>query len=261
MKNKLFTLLFVATAMLLNGCEKEIPEVHLSMPKTEIVENLISTINEDSDFNIISESPEVEYQQLSNIDAVINIENTSDIPPYNDKLWITINDNVPNFDLNDFEIEFENYSQLDSLGRCGVAYANLSLATMPTEDRGDISQVHPSGWNQEFYDDLPLWNRCHLIAFCLAGENDNALNLITGTEQFNQQGMWYFEDKVQDYIYETKNHVLYRVTPIYTNNNLVADGVQMEALSEDGELAFNVFVYNIEDNIAINYETGESYSE
>jgi DNA-entry nuclease len=162
---------------------------------------------------------------------------------------------------------FEIYSPLDGLGRCGVAYANICKELMPTEERGDIGHVKPSGWQSVKYDHVDgkyLYNRSHLIGFQLAGENDNKLNLITGTRYFNVTGMLPFENLIDDYVDETENHVIYRVTPIYEDDNLVANGVLMEAWSveDDGEgVCFCVFVPNVQPGVIIDYETGESRAE
>lgn len=159
---------------------------------------------------------------------------------------------------------FERYSSLDSLGRCGVAFANICKEIMPTGKRGEIGQVKPSGWHTVKYDTVDgkyLYNRCHLIGYQLAGENANERNLITGTRYLNVEGMLPFEDKVADYVKETGNHVLYRVTPEYEDDELVARGVQMEGYSveDQGEgICFNVFVYNVQPGIAIDYATGDS---
>ncbi|MBO5461599.1 MAG: DNA/RNA non-specific endonuclease, partial [Ruminococcus sp.] len=151
------------------------------------------------------------------------------------------------------------------LGRCGEAYANICQELMPTEERGNISSVKPSGWvnaEYDFIDGKYLYNRCHLIGFQLAGENANECNLITGTRYFNVEGMLPFENMIADYVKETENHVLYRVTPIYEGSNLVASGVQMEAKSveDDGEgILFNVYCYNVQPGVEIDYATGESW--
>jgi len=182
------------------------------------------------------------------------------------KTYVAINDNVPYFTDKEKKNRenFEKYSELDSLGRCGVAYANICPESMPVEERGSIGHVKPSGWQFAKYDIVDgkyLYNRCHLIGYQLAGENANELNLITGTRYMNVQGMLPFENQVADYVEETGNHVLYRVTPEYTGDNLLADGVGIEAWSveDDGEgICFNVFVYNIQPGIKINYATGES---
>lgn len=182
-----------------------------------------------------------------------------------EKAYIVINNNNPEFSESDFsENSFESYSELDSLGRCGVAYANIGIDLMPTEERGEIGSVKPTGWHTVKYDNIDgkyLYNRCHLIGFQLTAENANKMNLITGTRYLNVQGMLPFENMVADYIKETKNHVLYRVTPVFEGDNLVASGVQMEAESvEDaGEgICFNVYVYNMQPGILIDYGTGES---
>ena len=179
--------------------------------------------------------------------------------------YVVINENIPEFAESYYTTEsFESYSELDDLGRCGVAFANISKETMPTEDRGDIGSVKPSGWQSVRYDNVDgkyLYNRCHLIGFQLSGENANEKNLITGTRYMNVEGMLPFENEVADYVEETDNHVLYRVTPIFEENNLVASGVQMEAESVEDRgdgVMFNVYVYNCQPGITIDYATGES---
>ncbi len=191
--------------------------------------------------------------------------NIGDIPEYNGEDYLYINDNNPTFSEEEINTNsFENYSKLDFLGRCGVAFANISFDLMPDEDREDISSVNPTGFIQESYENVDgkyLYNRCHLIGFQLTGENDNPKNLITCTSHMNKEVMTIFENKVAKYIKETHNHVLYRVTPIYKEANLVASGVQMEALSveDNGKgIKFNVYIYNIQDGIYINYANGES---
>ncbi len=189
-----------------------------------------------------------------------------DIPPYYGEAFVTVNRNVPFLDLEDSKFgDFEYYSELDELGRCGATYANVSKVTMPTEPRGEIGKIKPSGWHTVKYNDLIednyLYNRCHLIAFQLTGENDNVQNLITGTRYMNTQGMQGFEDQVANYIKKTDHHVLYRVTPLYEGDNLVASGVLMEAKSvEDNgtKVSFCVFVYNVQPGIIIDYKTGDS---
>ena len=190
-----------------------------------------------------------------------------DIPEYSGEPYVVLNGNWPDFDVEDLTIEpFEIYSELDSLGRCGVAYANVCLEIMPTEERGNIGQVKPSGWQTvkyDFVDGKYLYNRCHLIGYQLAGENANRQNLITGTRYMNVTGMLPFENMVDSYVEETENHVLYRVTPIFQGTELVARGVQMEAFSveDEGEgICFNVFVYNVQPGVIIDYATGESWA-
>ena len=205
-----------------------------------------------------------ENESFSNETIETNI-NISDIPEYEEKIYIEINNNKPYFTEEDYTKEsFEKYSNLDEFGRCGVAFANISKEIMPKEgeERESISNVKPTGWIQEKYDGEYLYNRCHLIGYQLSGENDNELNLITGTRYFNVEGMLPFENIVADYIEENQeNHVLYRVTPVFEKDNLLAKGVEIEAYSveDNGEgVCFNVFIYNVEPGININYATGES---
>ena len=186
-----------------------------------------------------------------------------DIPDFDGETpYAVINGNVPFFEDEKCDSSYEIYSELDSLGRCGVALACLGPDLMPTEEREEIGHVLPSGWHSVKYDVVPgknLYNRCHLIGFQLAGENDNEKNLITGTRNMNNEGMLPFENMLADYIKETGNHVLYRVTPIYDGYDLVARGVLMEAKSiEDDEICFCVYVYNCQPGITIDYKTGES---
>ena len=205
-----------------------------------------------------------ENESFSNQTIETNI-NISGIPEYQDKIYIEINNNKPYFTEEDYTKEsFVNNSDLDDLGRCGVAFANISKSIMPKEgeERESISNVKPTGWVQEKYNGEYLYNRCHLIGYQLSGENDNELNLITGTRYFNVEGMLPFENKVADYIEDNQeNHVLYRVTPVFENDNLLAKGVEIEAYSieDNGEgICFNVFIYNVEPEVNINYATGES---
>ena len=190
------------------------------------------------------------------------------IPDFNQKPYVTLNNNKPFFDNSDMTaVAFEKYSQLDKHGRCGVAFANIGKEIMPTEERGSIGNVKPSGWHTvkyEFIDGRYLYNRCHLIGYQLAGENANELNLITGTRYMNVEGMLPFENRVSDYLENTDNHVLYRVTPIYEGDNMVASGVLMEAYSVEDNgagICFNVFCYNVQPGIEINYKNGESYAK
>ena len=190
----------------------------------------------------------------------------AEVPEYSGDPYVEINDNQPEFE--DYELTteaFEEYSELDELGRCGTAEACVGEETMPTEERGNISSVKPTGWKNKDYDNVDggrLYNRCHLIGFQLTGENANEKNLITGTLYMNTEGMLPFENMVADYVHETDNHVLYRVTPIFDGDDLVASGVQMEAESveDDGAgVCFNVYVYNVQPQITINYATGDNW--
>ena len=190
------------------------------------------------------------------------------VPEYSGSEYIIINDNVPEFAESDFTTEsFEEYSELDSLGRCGVAFANIGQDLMPTEERGSIGYIKPSGWQTIKYDIVDgkyLYNRCHLIGYQLTGENANPNNLITCTRNMNASVMVKFENDVADYIKETGNHVLYRVTPVFVGDNLLASGVQIEARSveDKGEgIQFNVYIYNVQEGISIDYKTGESSLE
>ncbi len=192
--------------------------------------------------------------------------NLNDIPEFDGvNPYVILNNNIPNFEKEDLITNsFEKYSELDALGRCGVAYANIGIDTMPTEERGAIGQIKPSGWHTTRYDYVDgkyLYNRCHLIGYQLTAENANPNNLITGTRYMNVEGMLPFENKVAEYVKQTGNHVLFRVTPIYREHNLLASGVQIEAKSveDNGEgILFNVYVYNNQPNIEIDYATGKS---
>lgn len=194
-----------------------------------------------------------------------NLYISYDIPDYTGNMSIVINNNEPIFDekLKNTN-SFESYSRLDSLNRCGVAIANIGIDLMPTEKRESIGMIKPSGWHTIKYDiinDKYLYNRCHLIGYQLTGENANEKNLITCTRQMNTIGMLEYENMVANYIKDTKNHVLYRATPIFEDNNLIAKGIVLEALSieDNGKgIKFNVFIYNVQDGIEIDYLTGES---
>lgn len=190
------------------------------------------------------------------------------IPVYSGEAYIEVNDNIPFFEEADLEkavLSYESYAPLDDLDRCGVCIASIGTDIMPTEQRGDIGSVKPSGWNQAEYPKLVsgtyLYNRCHLIGHQLTGENANERNLITGTRYLNIEGMLPFENMTADYVQETGNHVLYRVTPIFQDDDLVARGVLMEAISveDDGEgILFCVYCYNVQPGISIDYSNGAS---
>lgn len=201
--------------------------------------------------------------------GLINIDNNSydidNIPSYAGNSYVIVNDNIPNFKEEDYTTtSFEKYGELDYLGRCTTATSNIGIDLMPTEKRGSIGMIKPTGWHTIKYDHIDckyLYNRCHLIGYQLTGENANKKNLITCTRSMNTKGMLQFENMVADYIKKTSNHVLYRVTPVFEGDNLLATGVQMEAYSVEDSgkgIMFNVFVYNIEDGIIIDYKTGES---
>lgn len=189
----------------------------------------------------------------------------ADVPEYSGEPYVAVNDNVPQFLETDLSTDsYEYYSDLDSLGRCGVVYACIGTDMMPTEERGSIGSVKPTGWHTVKYDVVDgnyLYNRCHLIGYQLSGENVNTKNLITGTRYLNVDGMLPFENMVADYVLETENHVMYRVTPIFDGDNLLASGVQIEAESveDNGEgILFNVYCYNVQPGVEIDYATGDS---
>ena len=200
-------------------------------------------------FNLVS-------MDYVNNPVVTTVEAKTTIPKYSGKPYAILNKNMPTFTSTQKKNKsaFEKYSQLDKYGRCGVAFANICKQIMPTSPRGNISSVHPSGWKSKMG-----WERCHLIGYQLAGENANKKNLITGTHYFNVSGMLPFENMVADYVEETGNHVLYRVTPVFSGSNLIASGVQIEAWSveDKGEgICFNVYVYNVQPGKNIDYKTG-----
>ncbi len=203
----------------------------------------------------------VTEEELEQADTV------EDVSEYEGEIYTVVNENVPEFTEEELSVteSYESYSELDELGRCGVCVACIGTDIMPSEERGSIGEVQPTGWHTVKYDcvdGLYLYNRCHLIAYELAGENANEKNLITGTRYFNVEGMLPLENMVTDFIEETGYHVLYRVTPVFEGDNLVAAGVQMEAwsLEDDGEsICYNLFVYNIQPGAAIDYATGDSW--
>ena len=214
--------------------------------------------NENQNSSGMNMSSEQNNIEISNL-------NINEIPEYTNQIYVAINNNKPYFTEDDYTTKsFERYSELDELGRCGVAYANVCKEIMPPDGdkRGDISRVKPTGWIQAKYNGEYLYNRCHLIGYQLSDEDANELNLITGTRYFNVNGMLPFENQVADYIKNNqKNHVLYRITPIFKENNELASGVEMEAYSVEDNgngVSFNVFVYNVQPGIYINYVTGES---
>lgn len=209
-------------------------------------------------------------EDTNKIEENAELIDLSSIPAYSGKAYVVINNNQPSFSESELRTEgYETYSGLDSLGRCGMAVASVGKDTMPKadEERGSISSIKPSGWKQASYDNISgkyLYNRCHLIGWQLSAENANRGNLITGTKYLNVEGMLPFENMVADYIRETGNHVAYRIIPIYEGNNLLASGVQMEAYSIEDQgagICFNIYCYNVQPGITIDYATGESISE
>lgn len=287
MKKRILALL-LAAGIAITGCSSESAAVSVThMVKNNAIASEVSSedssmptldiVSEESTENSTNESSE-EIAESSDSGASEEIsENSSEgssdsfdlsaIPEYSGKPYVAVNDNVPFFSDSELTSKaFESYSSLDSLGRCGVAYACVGQELMPNEKRGDIGSVKPSGWNQKKYSNVDgkyLWNRCHLIGYQLSAENANPQNLITGTRYLNVEGMLPFENMTADYIKETGNHVLYRVTPVFEGNNLVASGVLMEAKSveDSGDgILFNVYVYNVQPDIAIDYANGSSES-
>ena len=222
--------------------------------------------------DIETQPKDTKYQAEEQAQQENTLQLTDDleIPVYAGQPYTVIKDNVPDFTEEEKSCTdaFEYYGDLDTLGRCTVTFANVCPQTQPTEKRGTIGQVRPSGWHTVKYNDLIdgnyLYNRCHLIGYQLTGENANISNLITGTRYLNVEGMLPFEDMVDDYADETGNHVLYRVTPIFKGDELVARGVRMEAWSvEDAGtgICFDVFCYNVQSGIVIDYATGDSQRE
>lgn len=221
--------------------------------------NAGSHLSGAADRSSISSVP-AEDQETSGAAPAADI---SGIPEYSGEPYVAVNDNIPSFDDSDMTAaSFEEYSPLDNLGRCGAAYADIGEDLMPTEDRGSISDIEPTGWHNEQYSNVDggyVYNRCHLIGHQLTAEDANRENLITGTRYLNIEGMLPFENMVADYIHETGNHVLYRVTPVFEGDNLVASGVQMEAMSVEDEgdgVLFNVYCYNVQPGVKIDYASG-----
>lgn len=235
-------LLFVFICILLISCwDNENHTVQQSIEKSETVKETVTAEDDSETFS------------------------RQDIPEYYGNIYIELNNNEPEFIYDSSSIQsYESYSDLDSMGRCGVAESCIGIDSMPKEERGAISQVKPSGWHTIKYDNIDgkyLYNRCHLMGYQLTGENDNEKNLITGTRYMNTVGMLPFENLISDYIRETNNHVMYRVTPVFKGENLLVSGVQMEAqsLEDNGEgISYNVFIYNIQPGIVIDYATGDS---
>lgn len=246
-----------------NNTDAKVEVVENEPSETEVSADDVVVTNEDINNNEAHENEIVSTENL-----VIPSFNLSVVPAYSGSPYAIVNGNKPYF--SDSELvttPFEYYSELDSLGRCGITYANICAEIMPTEARGEIGMIKPSGWKTikyDFVDGKYLYNRCHLIGYQLSGENDNVNNLITGTRYLNVQGMLPLENQVANYVKKTDNHVLYRVTPIFEGNNLLAAGVLMEAKSveDKGEgISFCVFCYNVQPGVVINYVDGSSYSD
>ncbi len=248
-----------------NNCVVESASENEFIDTNDVTEKIATFDDNESEYSFDEDTSSVEIEPSYLL--IFDPLDLSIIPEYSGESYVILNNNIPyftNYDL--LNPAFEYYSDLDELGRCGVCTANVCKELMPTEDRGSIGQVKPSGWQtvkyQDLIPDLYLYNRCHLIAFSLTGENANVNNLITGTRYLNMTGMLQFEEMILDYVNETDNHVLYRVTPCFKDDELVARGVHMEGYSvEDNGLGicFNVFAYNVQPGISIDYSTGESW--
>ena len=248
----------------IDGVIEEIGNEISSMQTTPTTDNDSTSSNQTETTKPSQSGPDVDIKP-GNATIVTDVELLA--KHYSGKPYIVVNGNMPYFSDDEKALTkaFEIYSPLDNLGRVGVAYANICKELMPTEDRESLSSVTPTGWHNKSYDFVDgkwVYNRAHIIGFQLAGEQANELNLMTGTRYFNVKGMLPFENMVADYVHETRNHVLYRVTPIFTGNNLLAEGVLMEAWSvEDGGegVCFNVFCYNVEPGVTLDYATGENW--
>ena len=282
--NKLsyFLTLLLCLCMLVGCGSGAATQVMLKAEDSE-TESYVETVQTESAENDPGDETEIQTAAETEIQAAAQVQsddskqkvvhtgtasafNAADVPAYSGEPYTAVNNNEPYFISDNLTTEaFENYSELDALGRCGVAYANVCLETMPTEKRGSISEVKPTGWHSVKYDNVDgksLYNRCHLIGYQLTAESANQQNLITGTRYLNVDGMLPFENMVADYVKETDNHVLYRVTPIFTGDNLVADGVLMEGYSVEDEgdgICFCVYAYNVQPGITIDYATGDSW--
>ena len=259
----------LAAGIIFAGCSTNTQPDYVDTPATVIADE--TSVSEASETAEAPESSAAEESIQSAEDVSPQHAGTEtqfsygSIPAYSGSPYVAVNENIPFFTDEELTTQsFETYSELDSLGRCGVAYACIGQDLMPTEDRESISEVTPSGWNNKEYDFVDggwLYNRCHLIGFQLTGENANEKNLITGTRSMNVDGMLLFENMTADYIKETGNHVMYRVTPVFEGDELVPRGVLMEGKSveDNGEgILFNVFVYNAQVGVEIDYMTGDS---
>lgn len=261
--------LLLSTACLVTGCTSQPQPSETSSSVTSVVTETETTFEEttaQATTTVPEETTTIVVTTTTDAPAIESVAfDLNSIPAFNGIPYVVINDNNPYFTPDEITTEsYEYYSQLDSLGRCGVTVACIGIDIMPTEERGEIGSVKPTGWHSVKYDCVDgkyLYNRCHLIGFQLAGENANVQNLITGTRYMNVDGMLPFENMIADYVKETNNHVMYRVTPIFNGDNLLANGVLMEAYSveDSGDgILFNVFCYNAQPGVSIDYETGES---
>lgn len=256
----------ILTLLVLIGIIK--PGTDVSVPDTQVIESETVQVQagETQTDDTQKSSEEAASLAEAHIDTALEAFASETIPEYSGNPYVELNGNLPYFTDEELSTTaFELYSELDSLGRCGAGYANICKEIMPTEERGSIGMVKPTGWHTVKYDcitDRYLYNRCHLIGYQLAGENANEKNLITGTRYLNVDGMLPFENEVADYVNDTDNHVLYRVTPVFSGDNLVASGVIIEAKSVEDNGAgvqFNVYCYNVQPGISIDYIDGQSW--
>lgn len=257
-------LVLLSGTMCITGCDLE---SYVEKYMAEETSSNVSVNETIADTTVTNESTTEETTTADKLDFAEVLFGANNIPAYTGGSYVEINGNVPYFDGAVLPtVSSEYYSGLDALGRCGVVYACVGKDILPTEERGEIGMVKPSGWHTVKYNGLVegnyLYNRCHLIGYQLTGENANVNNLITGTRSMNVEGMMPFENKVENYVKDTGNHVMYRVTPVFYGDNLLATGVLMEAKSveDNGEgVQFCIFVYNVQKGIVIDYATGESY--
>ena len=271
MKKKWKRKKIIGVAVLLVACVGIAKDIITSNSDVTLNDAYEVSVNEQAYGELLIETtPATEYELT--VEPARTAESAGEstdtaIPAYAGESYVVLNDNLPYFSEEEYSMKsYEYYSGLDDLGRAGMVIACIGEDLMPTAERGEIGMIKPSGWVQnkyEWVDGKYLYNRCHLIGYQLTGENANEKNLITGTRSFNVDGMLPFENMVANYVRGTGNHVMYRVTPIYDKDNLLADGVQMEAISveDDGAgICFNVFVYNVEPGVEIDYATGENWA-
>lgn len=265
-----FLALLLSVLLCFGGCVSEIhsSNIELSVPRPDRSNDpMLESVPDESQPTIDNSGDSDSSEPASDSSDGSTELDKHDLPEYDGVPFVAINDNIPTFSSSELTTtSYESYAELDSLGRCGVTIASVGRDIMPTEDRGDIGSVKPSGWKNVKYDTSLvdggyIYNRCHLLGFQLTGENANKQNLITGTRYMNVDGMLPFENMVADYVKETGNHVALRVTPIFVGNELVARGVQMEAYSieDDGDgICYNVYCFNVQPGIVIDYTDGSS---
>ena len=258
-KNHIVLALLLSFLLLFTGCTS----TEQTLSENEIINQIENnTVEEQDEIQQSEETEQPIQEQTASQETSFDFNS---IPAYNGSPYVVVNNNKPFFKESEYTTtSFEKYSPLDNLGRCGVAFACVGRDIMPTEERGSIGSVKPTGWQTVRYENVDgkyLYNRCHLLGFQLTGENANTRNLITGTRYMNVDGMLPFENMVADYVQETNNHTLLRVTPIFEEDNLLASGVLMEALSmeDNGDgICFNVYCYNVQPGIIIDYSDGSN---